>query len=93
MRRLMIILLALLILAALAGCVPGDGKHDDDDPADFWWGMWHGFIAVITLIWSFFSDNVRLYEVHNTGWWYDLGFMIPLFTGFTIGVSRKGHGK
>jgi len=45
-------------------------------PAGFLDGLWHGIICPITLIISFFSPNVRIYETHNTGVLYDLGFVI-----------------
>ena len=41
-------------------------------------GLWHGIIAPITLVISFFNSDVRMYEVHNTGSEYDLGFFIGL---------------
>jgi hypothetical protein len=46
-------------------------------------GLWHGIIAPITLVLSFFDDNTRMYEVHNAGSEYDLGF----FLGVTIIIS------
>lgn len=39
-------------------------------------GLWHGLIAPITLILSFFDANVHMYEVHNAGSEYDLGFLL-----------------
>jgi len=39
-------------------------------------GLWHGIIAPATLIVSFFSSDVRMYEVHNAGSEYDLGFLL-----------------
>lgn len=39
-------------------------------------GLWHGIIAPITLILSFFDSNVRMYEVHNVGSEYDFGFLL-----------------
>jgi len=41
-------------------------------------GLWHGIIAPITLVISFFNSDVRMYEVHNAGSEYDLGFLIGL---------------
>jgi hypothetical protein len=45
-------------------------------------GLWHGIIAPITLVLSFFSDT-HMYEVHNAGSEYDLGFLI----GVTLIIS------
>lgn len=39
-------------------------------------GLWHGIIAPITLVISFFNSDVRMYEVHNAGSEYDLGFLL-----------------
>ena len=41
-------------------------------------GLWHGIIAPATLIISFFDPDVRMYEVHNSGSGYDLGFLLGL---------------
>ena len=39
-------------------------------------GLWHGVIAPATLLVSFFNSDVRMYEVHNAGSEYDLGFLL-----------------
>ena len=39
-------------------------------------GLWHGIIAPVTLVISFFNSNVHMYEVHNAGSEYDLGFLL-----------------
>ena len=46
--------------------------------AGFWAGLWHGLISPITFVVSLFSDNVRIYEVHNRGRWYDFGFIMGI---------------
>ncbi len=60
----------------LVGCAAGDGRFTADAPAGFWAGLWHGFISWVTLIIGIFSDQVRVYEIHNAGGWYDLGFLL-----------------
>ena len=62
--------------------MPGDGTYGIDDPAGFFWGVWHGWIAPISLIWGFFNSGIRIYEVYNTGWWYDFGFYMAIISGF-----------
>ncbi|HEY3477057.1 MAG TPA: hypothetical protein VGK56_20750 [Anaerolineales bacterium] len=47
-------------------------------------GLWHGLIAPITLVLSFFDPSVRMYEVHNAGSEYDFGFMIGLTLIFAL---------
>ena len=49
-------------------------------------GLWHGLIAPATLVVSFFNSDVRMYEVHNAGSEYDLGFLI----GMAIVISILG---
>lgn len=39
-------------------------------------GLWHGIIAPVTLVISFFNSNVQMYEVYNAGSEYDLGFLL-----------------
>jgi len=46
-------------------------------------GLWHGLIAPVTLVISFFNSDVHMYEVHNAGSEYDLGFLL----GVTIIIA------
>jgi len=39
-------------------------------------GLWHGIIAPVTLVISFFDSNVQMYEVHNAGTEYNFGFFL-----------------
>lgn len=66
----------VVVVVALAGCAAGDPRFTVDTPAGFWGGLWHGMISCITLVIGIFSDNVRVYEPHNTGGWYDFGFVL-----------------
>jgi hypothetical protein len=45
-------------------------------------GLWHGIISPITLIVSFFKPDVTMYEVHNDGSLYNLGFLLGLIILF-----------
>jgi hypothetical protein len=47
-------------------------------------GLWHGIIAPVTLIMSFFNDAVQMYEVHNNGREYNLGFLLGVALVFLI---------
>jgi polyferredoxin len=90
--KTMIVTLAVLLLACglVAGCAPGDGTYQKDSPAGFFSGLWHGWIAPITLVVGLFNNAIRIYEVNNTGWWYDLGFYIAVVGGFGgIAFTRK----
>ena len=84
MKKVRIVFLGtgVLVLILLAGCVPGDGSSTPEEPAGFFWGVWHGWIAPISLVWGFFNPAIRVYEPINTGWWYDLGFYMAIISGF-----------
>ena len=87
MKKVLIILILLLMLSA---CVPGDRHHSAQKPAGFLWGIWHGWIAPISLILGIFHPSVRIYEVHNIGWLYDLGFYMAIIGGLgSLSLSRK----
>ena len=61
----------------------------DNDPSGFFWGLWHGWVAPFTFIGSLFSDNILVYDVNNTGGWYDFGFLLGCGSiGFTYKTSK-----
>jgi hypothetical protein len=80
------ILLFTVLILLLTACVPGNTKFDAA-PANFWMGLWHGFIALFTFIISLFKDDVTMYEVNNVGKLYNLGFIIGVMM-FWGGGSR-----
>jgi hypothetical protein len=82
-KRIMVLILMIAVFAlVLTACAPGDGTATTDKPAGFFWGIWHGWIAPISLIVGLFNTSIRVYEPNNTGWWYDLGFYIAIISGF-----------
>jgi hypothetical protein len=90
MNKYLIYFILMFLMLCLNGCFPGDSGYTVVQPAGFFSGIWHGWIAPISLIVGLFSDNVRLYEPFNTGWWYDFGFYIAVISGFGgIAFSRK----
>ena len=56
-------------------------------------GLWHGLISVITLIISFFNPAIQMYEVHNSGELYNLGFLIGAVLLFGILGFSGGRGR
>ena len=53
-------------------------------------GIWHGVIALVTLIMSFFNPEVQMYEVHNSGPLYNLGFFLGFVVLFAVlGISSR----
>jgi hypothetical protein len=53
-------------------------KGPSAEPAGFWSGLWHGFIAPITFLVSVFATGVSIYETNNNGRWYEFGFMLGI---------------
>ena len=59
-------------------------------------GLWHGIIAPVTLVISFFDSNVQMYEVHNAGSEYNFGFflgeaLIFGFLGLLLRIRRSAN--
>ncbi|MGA2821761.1 MAG: hypothetical protein ABSF61_14060 [Anaerolineales bacterium] len=47
-------------------------------------GIWHGIISPVTLVLSFVNKGVQMYEVHNDGSQYNLGFLLGVAIVFVI---------
>ncbi len=99
-KRLLLVFIAILAMLLLAGCAAGTNPTVDVLDAagksdGFWSGLWHGVISPVTFVISLFSDNVNIYEVYNSGNWYDFGFMLgiciifSIFGGGTYRAKRK----
>jgi hypothetical protein len=107
-NKIFIFVLLAGMLGLLAGCAPGSviqintpvpnpqaNKADAHDRvAGILLGLWHGFISPVTLVLSFINPNVQMYEVHNDGSVYNLGFFLGVaivfvVLGALIGSSRR----
>lgn len=87
--------LLVLMVLVLAACAAGsnaavDVPDADGDTAGFFLGFWHGLILPVTFVISLFTDSVSVYEVHNSGNWYDFGFVFAIL-GFVGGGARARH--
>jgi hypothetical protein len=88
---LILVVMVLLLAACAAGANPQIGSGD---AAGFWLGLWHGIISPVTFVISLFTDQVNLYEVNNSGNWYDFGFVVGagiLLGGGGAGARRGGR--
>ena len=83
-------LLPAALALFLCSCLPGGGNYLPHEPAGFFSGVWHGWIAPFSLILGLFNNNIAIYEPFNTGWWYDFGFYISIIAGFgSLQLFRK----
>jgi hypothetical protein len=72
------ILLGVLLLILMSSCaekVPID-ECLTGETHGFFWGLWHGFIAPISLVISLFDKDIAMFAVNNDGFFYGLGFLI-----------------
>ena len=96
MKKIVVILFLAVLLFSIS-CAPGPNQlartpDREGGVAGFWLGLWHGLIAPITFIVSLFSDKVSLYEVHNSGGWYNFGFVLGaglFLSGGILGRKKK----
>jgi len=86
--------LLLVLMLLLSSCLPGTIITTDNQRAGFFLGIWHGWIAPISLVVGIFNPAVRIYEVFNTGWLYDFGFYIAIISGFGgLSLARRKEGR
>ncbi len=85
-----IIILLIGFTFILSSCFPGGGNYSPLEPAGFFTGIWHGWIAPFSLILGIFNSSITIYESFNTGWWYDFGFYMAIIAGFGgLQLARK----
>lgn len=88
-------LLAAVLLMAACTAGPNALEKTADakgKTAGFFMGLWHGLISPVTFVISVFSKNVRFYEVHNNGTWYNFGFVLGaglFLSGGILGRKKK----
>jgi hypothetical protein len=92
------ILISFALMLIMTSCAPG--PNDSEKTADregkiagFWKGLWHGLISPVTFIISIFNKNVRFYEVHNSGNWYNFGFVLGAGLFLSGGILGKKKRK
>lgn len=96
-----LLLLALLLLSLLAGCAAGPNQFrgttsERGSIAGFWLGLWQGVIAPFVFVVSLFRADLSIYEVHNNGAWYNLGYLFGLacfFGGGGSGAARRAKNR
>lgn len=67
------------------GVNPERNQPDEDGQvAGLVSGLWHGLIAPVMLIGSFFNPAIEMYEVHNNGAEYNIGYLIGVAFVFLV---------
>ena len=87
----------IVFILFLTACVPGPNRlaktpDSEGQVAGFWLGVWHGLIAPLTFIVSVFNAKVGIYAVHNSGNWYNFGFVLGaglFLSGGILGRKKK----
>jgi hypothetical protein len=92
----LVFLLSLTLV--LAGCAPGANQskgtaNSQGAIAGFWLGIWHGFIALFVFFASLFKGNLNIYEVHNNGVPYNVGYLLGLACFFGGGGKKAARRK
>ena len=98
MKIFSIIGICLILIFILSSCVAGPNKlektpNEEGEVAGFLMGLWHGLISPVTFIISIFSNSIRFYEVHNSGSWYNFGFVIGAGLFLSGGILGKSGRK
>lgn len=91
-KKSVISLFLVLFFLLSVSCAPGNSRFVEG-PAGFWSGLWHGLICWITFIISLFTDSVHMYEIKNTGNWYNFGFLIGVMIIFSGGTGSSKYKK
>ena len=73
---LLVILLAVALLMTGCADVTNIDACRTSEPYGFWYGLWHGMIALFSFIGSLFDSDIAVYAVNNNGAWYDFGFVL-----------------
>ena len=72
------ILFGILLLILMSSCAANEPLDEclTGQTYGFFWGIWHGIIAPISLTISLFDEKVAMFAVNNSGFFYGLGFLI-----------------
>jgi hypothetical protein len=98
MKKAIFLGILLVLILVLTSCAPGPNTAEKTPGAkgkvaNFWYGLWHGLISPITFVISIFTKNVRFYEIHNNGGWYNFGFVLGAGLFLSGGILGRGKAK
>jgi len=98
MKTVSIVGLLFILMFVFSSCAPGPNDLENTTDKEgktsgFLTGIWQGLITPITFIISVFTKEVRFYEVHNNGFWYNFGFVLGAGLFLSGGILGKSKGK
>jgi hypothetical protein len=101
MKKALAVALMVIAVLSIVGCAPGPNSftntnNDKGYVPGFWYGLWNGIISPVTFIISLFNGKVQMYEVHNSGGWYNFGFILGIsiaFGGSAGGAARRRRNR
>ena len=87
--RIKNIILFAIFSSILLGCAT-HSMLPSEDPPGFFSGLLHGFIILFSFIAGFFTDY-QIYNLPNSGGWYDFGYIIgvSMFFGGGAGAGKR----
>jgi hypothetical protein len=74
----------VLMILLITGCGFATTGYAPVEVPGFFDGIWHGLLAPWTLILRIFMD-IKMYAFPNSGWFYDLGFLIGVVFSLPVG--------
>ncbi len=88
MKKLLFVVAVFCAFLLLSSCAPGQSTVKS---YGFFYGLIHGFIFPFALIGKLFNSSHGIHAMHNTGFFYWLGFIIGLggIGGGAFGWSKK----
>lgn len=72
------------MILLVAGCGFATTGYLPAEVPGFFQGIWHGLLAPWTLVLRIFLD-IKMYAFPNSGWFYDLGFLIGVVFSLPVG--------
>ena len=90
-KTVLVTLMLLVVMVCLTGCMARiTENHDERPPSGFFRGIWHGWIAPISLVLQFVDRDYRMFDPYNNGFAYEIGFYMAVISGFgTIALVRR----
>ena len=98
-NRKTLVVVCLMVLAALALTACGTATPFVGKPLEetgqvygFFYGFWDGITAILAFIGNLLGGHFGIYQIHNDGNWYDLGFLLGV-GAFTKGATSAASFK